>query len=143
MKWSWKKGNMNNLKKKIPYICNCISYFIHLSRKTVTMIVFYLCMKTQRTKPSISRFTGVARLRSQSETVAQVLILSTKSAKGCKGAEWIVNIWLAKMDVQWLLLIRLMKYVMLLNFICLFNAFWRFCCVLLFMFVKSLVLTIK
>lgn len=51
------------------------------------MIVFYLCMKTQRTKPSISRFTAVARLRSQSETVAQVLILSTKSAKGCKGAE--------------------------------------------------------
>lgn len=65
--------------------------------KIVTMILFYLCIKTQRTKPSISRFTAVARLRSQSETVAQVLILSTKSAKGCRGAEWIVGPWLGKM----------------------------------------------
>lgn len=141
MKWSWKKGNMNNLKKK-SHIFVIVYRILFIYRvKIVTMIVFYLCMKTQRTKPSISRFTAVARLRSQSETVAQVLILSTKSAKGCKGAEWIVNFWLAKMDAQWLLLIRLMKYVMLLNFICLF-AFWRFCCALV-MFVKSLVLTIK
>lgn len=138
-----KKGEYEWFEKKIPYICNCISYFIHLSSKNCNNDCILPLYKTQRTKPPISSFTAVARLRSQSETVAQVLILSTKSAKGCKGAEWIVNFWLAKMDAQWLLLIRLMKYVMLLNFICLFNAFWRFCCVLLFMFVKTLVLTIK
>lgn len=78
---------MNNLKKK-SHIFVIVYRILFIYRvKIVTMIVFYLCIKTQRTKPPISRFTAVARLRSQSETVAQVLILSTKSAKGCKGAE--------------------------------------------------------
>lgn len=65
------------------------------------MIVFEFCMKTLRTTPPISRFTAIACLRSQSDSVARVLILSAKSTKGCRGAEWVVNPWLAKMIIIW------------------------------------------
>lgn len=55
-------------------------------------------MKTHETKPSISRFSANAWLRSQSDYVKQVLILCVKSAKGCRVAEWFVNPRLAKMQ---------------------------------------------
>lgn len=55
------------------------------------MSVFKLCMQTQQTKAPINRFPVIAWLRSQSDSVAQVFILSDLSAKGCIIAEWIVN----------------------------------------------------
>lgn len=74
---------------------NCMLFIkIH---KIVTVIVFKR-MKTHETKPSISRFSANAWLRSQSDYVKQVLILCVKSAKGCRVAEWFVNPRLAKMQ---------------------------------------------
>lgn len=48
---------------------------------------------------SISRFPCDRSLRSQSESIAQDLILLAKSSKVCKEEAWIVNHWLAKIPM--------------------------------------------
>lgn len=53
------------------------------------MSVFKLCMQTQQTKAPTNRFPVIAWFRSQSDSVAQLFILSDKSANGCRVAEWI------------------------------------------------------
>lgn len=73
--------------------------------KIVKMIVLKFCIKTQRTQrtaPPISTFFAIACLHSQLDSVARVLI-STKSAKGCREVNWIVNSWLARLirDIQY------------------------------------------
>lgn len=70
-------------------------------------------MKTHETKPSISRFSANAWLRSQSDYVKQVLILCVKSAKGCRVAEWFVNPRLAKM--QWKMNLKKLDSLKLLS----------------------------
>lgn len=71
-----------------------MSFINHV--KIVTMIVFKFCTRTERNKLPFSRFPAIAWLCSQSGSIAQVLILSAKSVEGCRGVEWIVNLWLAK-----------------------------------------------
>lgn len=69
----------------------------------VMMIVLKFCINTQRTAPPISTFFAIACLHSQLDSVARVFILSTKSAKGCREVNWIVNPWLARLirDIQY------------------------------------------